>query len=116
MILALLALLLSQPAIGEEYQSDLLGKNNWDTIQQMLDQLPPPEPTPEPTDEPEHRGYEVDSNGRAYVIRIDKRVIDGVVVWRCWQQYLDQPEPVWNYVPPAPRKHRRHGRRLRTQN
>ncbi len=34
-----------------------------------------------------------DSKGREYVIRIVRVQYEGKWVWRCWQQYLDQPEP-----------------------
>ena len=54
----------------------------------------PEDPEPAVAPEPERSdGAEVDSKGRAYVIRVVRVQYDGKWVWRCWQQYLDQPEP-----------------------
>ena len=61
----------------------------------MLGPFPEPDPEldePEPIP-PEPPGVSHDSHGRAYVIRVVRVQYNGVWVWRCWQQYLDQPEP-----------------------
>ena len=84
---------------------------SWNDIQKLLDKLPPPS-SDDYDDEPVRRGkYPVDSHGREYVIRMERREVNGVVVWRVWQQYLDLPESKeWaDYVPPSPpvKRHRR---------
>src|SRR5271154_3417587 len=82
------------PSSSQPSQSDLLGKDNWNTFH-LLDELPTTveqEPEPEQTEAPNQSGAELDSRGRAYVIRIEKREVNGQIVWRVWQQYLDMPE------------------------